>query len=152
MPVSQSSLIPRQERSDRYQHPLVAILREYAKMFGDFETPLLHCANQVRKLSSLDDVRMFKLMTEAIRENGCRTIADLIDETKIPEADVRRIYHDLLIDFDYEERPVSLKTAGPRTLGIFHISEPPGDVADGLTPRRVYGQYSDDEEDDDDEE
>jgi|SRR6267378_846526 len=132
----------------RYQHPLVAVLRRYAATFGDFEQPLLRAARQVDLIASIDDATMYAKVIAAIGV-GCNHFPDLVDETKLAETEVKRIWEELIIGGVYEERPIAIDGGrGRRTKGIFLTSEPSGNLPPGVVTDRRLDQYHNADEDD----
>jgi hypothetical protein len=138
----------------RYQHPLVATLRQYARIFGDFEGPLLKAAHDVNVLASIDDAKMYKRFEDAVTK-GCHAPYDIIEESRLHPDDVKRIYEQLLIEGRYVERPIGLKTemaSGRRQKGIFLKSSQAGNLARGIVLRsnRLSHYFNDYDTDDDD--
>lgn len=134
------------------QHPLVTQLRHYARAFTPFAVPLLECANEIDKLSTGDEVEARALIVKAITQHGCRTIGDIVDETRLAEAQVKRICRELVEDKEFEIRPIGPKLVagsggGARPKGMFRIDEPAGNRLVSSSRRSNYENEFDTDDD-----
>jgi hypothetical protein len=94
-------------------HPLARLLVRLARNIPDYEAPLLECAQAVEEIATCnDEVKMSRIL--AAVDDGCNALADIIEETKLNDDEVRDLVLEMVRIGILEDRAAGVRIESAR--------------------------------------